>query len=165
MTRVALFFLSCLLFSGAVGAEDLKTYWNPKYPYGIAYPSSWTITTVGTFMEQDTFSVMNGANDVNINVMANQVSLENRGRYRSITDIPNAMKELSDVIRTQNGSSAIQSGTTLVSNEPALWFKYFRVHRSLSQEVWFAIYQLSSLRNDVTYTITGRFQVPSATGG
>lgn len=137
-------------------AAELITHWNSKFHYGIAYPSNWKVETVGPFFEQDAFSVMNDAKDVDISVMAKHFSPENSNRYRSITDLPNAKEELLELIRSNVGGTSVQSGVTQLSNEPALWFTYQFVHKSLDREAWFAAYQLSCLKNDVIFTITAK---------
>lgn len=156
MLRLLYMVLLLVVSSSAVAAGDLQTYWNTRFGYGIAYPSTWKPAKVGPFFEQDSFSIFNVAEDLNINVMVKQFSPQNRGLYHSITDIPNAKDELSGVIQSENHGSSIQAGTTQLSNEPALWFTYLFVHRSLGNEVWFATYQLSCLKNDVIFTITAK---------
>ena len=156
MIRAVLLIAFIITFSTVTIAGDLTTYWNSEHNYGIAYPSEWKPDADKKFMESDTFSVMNNANDLAINVMAKKLSMRSGEHYRSISDIPNAKEELSNVLKSQFNIASIQSGTTQLSNEPALWFAYSFVHKSLDKEVWIYAYQISCLKNDTIYTITAK---------
>lgn len=156
MIRSLLVFLFLALSFSVGVASELQSYWNSQFGYGIAYPSDWKIVSPGSSSENVSFSLSNEGKRSNIHVVSQRFSPQNRGLYRSISDIPNAKVELSDIIRDEFHGISIQSGTTQLSNEPALWFTYSFVQRSLGHEVWFAAYQMSCLKNDVIFTITAK---------
>jgi hypothetical protein len=137
-------------------ATGLETKWNAKFRNGISYPADWLPSTTGQFFEQNALSIINPGEDININVMAKQFSAENRGLYRSITDVPAVEKNTIDSIRTDLGGIKIRSGKTKISNQHALWYSYAMSHSSLDHESWIAVYQISVLNNDILYTITAK---------
>ena len=158
MIRAALLatFLAWLSVAATAAPDDLTEYWSSEYHYGIAYPSNWKVEPANKFDGSEVFSVLNSAMDVNINVLAKRLSPQNKGRYRTIADMPDAKEYFATLIRDEIGGVSIQSGITQISNEPALWFTYSMVRKSLNREVWFSVYQIQVLRKDISYSISAK---------
>lgn len=147
--KIASPILMTVLLAATVAADDFASYRNSSYKYAIIYPADWKKARD----DGKVFSVLNKSNDVNINVVIEEVSPPDRGHYKSITDIPNVRELLTEQIRQTLKMELSDSGTTVLSNETALWSRFYYTHRSLDVEVWFVVYQIVTLKNDIFYTI------------
>lgn len=145
------FVLSTLIMATVGNAGDFSTYRNSQYKYAIIYPADWKIARD----DGKVFSVLNKSKDININVVAEELEPSDR-RYKRITDIPNIREDMTSSIRRMAKTPSVESGSTILSNEPALWFKYYYFHQSLDVELFFDIYQIVLLKNDIKYIITAK---------
>lgn len=157
MSRSIAFILAIVFFDATVAADDFATYRNSQYKYAIIYPIDWKIARD----DGKVFSVLNKASDVNINVVADKLTPNDKRQHNRITDIPNIREEMTALIKQMAKTPSVESGTAVLSNEPALWFKFHYIHRSLDVELFFVVYQIAVLKNDNRYTITAKVSGPS----
>lgn len=157
ISRRISFILAIVFFASTVTAGDFATYRNSQFKYAIIYPTGWKIAND----DGKVFSVLNNSSDVNINVVADQLTTDDKIHYNRITDIPNIREEMTASIKKAAKIPTVESGTTVLSNEPALWFKFNYIHRSIDVELYFVVYQVSVLKNDNRYTITAKVSGPS----
>lgn len=157
MSRSIALILAIVFFAATVAADDFATYRNSQFNYAIIYPIDWKIARD----DGKVFSVLNKSSDVNINVVADKLSPSEKGSYNSITDIPNIREEMTALIKQMAKIPSVESGSTVLSNEPALWFKYHYIHRSLNVELYLVVYQVAVLKNDNRYNITAKVMGPS----
>lgn len=145
-------FIFTIVISATGGyAADFSSYRNSSYKYAIIYPADWKIARD----DGKVFSVLNKSKDVNINIVAEELGPNDR-QYKKITDIPNIKKDLVALIKQMTKTPSVESGTTILSNESALWFKFRYVHKSLDVELNFIVYQIAVLKNDNRYTLTAK---------
>lgn len=157
MSRNIAFILAIVFFATTVAAVDFASYRNSPYKYAIIYPVDWKIARD----DGKVFSVLNKSLDVNINIDAEELAPNDKRKYSRITDIPNIREGLAALIKQMTKTSSVESGTTVLSNEKALWFKFLYIHRSLDVELYFVVYQIAVLKNDNRYTITAKVSGPS----
>lgn len=159
MSRNIAFILAIVFFAATVAAAaaDFASYRNSPYKYAIIYPVDWKIARD----DGKVFSVLNKSLDVNINIAADELAPNDKRKYSRITDIPNIREELTALIKQMTKTSSVESGTAVLSNEKALWFKFRYIHRSLDVELYFVVYQIAVLKNDNRYTITAKVSGPS----
>lgn len=152
MSRSIALILTIVFFAATVAAGDFASYRNSPYKYAIIYPADWKKARE----EGKVFSVLNKSRDANINVVADELAPNDKRRYNRITDIPNIREEMTALIKQMTKTPSVESGTTVLSNETALWFKFHYIHRSLDVELYFVVYQIAVLKNDNRYTITAK---------
>lgn len=152
MSRSITIILICLFFATTVAADDFSTYRNSPHKYAIIYPTDWKIARD----DEKVFSVLNKSVDVNINVVVEELDPNDKKQYNRITDVPNIREELASLIKQMTKAPSVESGTTVLSNETALWFMFYYIHRSLDVKLYFLVYQIEVLKNDKMYTITAK---------
>jgi hypothetical protein len=154
MFRLIFLIISIIFLPSVLSAVELTTYWHPMYNYGIAYPSDWKPNSVDNRIKQDDFSLSNRSGNASIYITSDRFSEQNRGKYKNLYEVPSVENGLSDMIRNDMKGMSIDSGKTMLSNEPALWFTYYFYHDSLDTRIWFSAYQIVCLKNDIIYTLT-----------
>lgn len=157
MSKNIVFILVIVFFAATIAAADFVSYRNSPYKYTIIYPVDWKIVRD----DGKVFSVLNKSLDVNINIDADELASNDKRKYNRITDVPNIREELTALIKKMTKTSSVESGTTVLSNEKSLWFKFRYIHRSLDVELYFVVYQLAVLKNDNRYIITAKVSGPS----
>lgn len=149
--------ISILSFAATVIANDFTEYRNTQYHYALIYPADWEVAR----NDGRVFSVLNNFSDVNINVVPDEYTPSEIAELGEPNDIRDLKNEMTSALR-QISKIKFESGETVLSNEPALWFKYFYIHKSLDVELYFIIYQISLFKNNITYTITAKVSGSSA---
>jgi len=145
------FCIIALLFSSTAIAADFKEYRKDQAHYGIAFPADWNYSSENSDMIATASSGL-----ASINVTVEPFSSQNRGKFKSVSDVPNMMQLSIDVVKNAVKADVMQTGKTVLSNNDALWLKYVFVQKSLDMELWFVAYAAIAIRNDNTYTVTAR---------
>jgi hypothetical protein len=149
------------LFGFNAHSQEMATYWSKQHGYGITYPSSWKYSHDADYFGDDVFDFTNPAGDISFNVITQVSNDPNKNHYKSITDVPNVIERTISDLRKQIDLLNIQSGKTTLSNNAAIWIKANFVHRAMSQEIWFTLYQVITLRKNRTYIITTKIAAPT----
>jgi len=149
--------IAIVFFSTIAFAADFASYRNLTHKYAITYPANWERVRE----DAKYFSVLDKSSNVNININSEELPPNDKRKYNRITDIPKIREGLADIIKKGTKSSSVESGPTVLSKEKALWFKYRYIQRSPDTELYFVVYQIVVLKNDIRYTVTYKVSGPS----